>query len=182
MVFPFSRSGLKSSGIRYITIGLRRGKIGISVHFAGLFVAVAVGRYKTDVFCFSYFTYIGPEPHNSYSVIFGMLACVRWQSGEFGCGDRRVGDLSFYRVFGLLPISIYDLQKFFPGHVLGIRARDPFRYRLVHCCEMVDPELRQPTVGRAEIHRPGCEKMFVFGAGQITLPNQFAAIHFAVMG
>lgn len=90
-----------------------------------------------------------------------MLACVRWQSGEFGCGDRRVGDLSFYRVFGLLPISIYDLQKFFPGHVLGIRAQDPFRYRLVHCCEMVDPELRQPTVGRAEIHRPGCEKMFV---------------------
>ena len=38
------------------------------------------------------------------------------------------------------------------------------------------------TGGRAEIHRPGCEKMFVFGAGQITLPNQFAAIHFAVMG
>ena len=62
MVFPFSRSGLKSSGIRYITIGLRRGRVGISVHFAGLFVVVAVGRYKTDVFCFSYFTYIGPEP------------------------------------------------------------------------------------------------------------------------
>lgn len=79
MVFPFSRSGLKSSGIRYITIGLRRGRVGISVHFAGLFVVVAVGRYKTDVFCFSYFTYIGPEPHNSYSVIFGMLA--------FGCDD-----------------------------------------------------------------------------------------------
>lgn len=49
MVFPFSRSGLKSSGIRYITIGLRRGRVGISVHFAGLFVVVAVGRYKTDV-------------------------------------------------------------------------------------------------------------------------------------
>ena len=79
MVFPFSRSGLKSSGIRYITIGLRRGRVDISVHFAGLFVVVAVGRYKTDVFCFSYFTYIGPEPHNSYSVIFGMLA--------FGCDD-----------------------------------------------------------------------------------------------
>lgn len=46
MVFPFSRSGLKLSGIRYITIGLRRGRVDISVHFAGLFVAVAVGRYK----------------------------------------------------------------------------------------------------------------------------------------
>ena len=180
MVFPFSRSGLKSSGIRYITIGLRRGRVGISVHFAGLFVVVAVGRYKTDVFCFSYFTYIGPEPHNSYSVIFGMLA--------FGCDDGPENsvveiDVSEISVFiGFSPISIYDLQKFFPGHVLGIRARDPFRYRFVHCCEMVDPELRQPTVGRAEIHRPGCEKMFAFGAGQITFPNQFAAIHFAVMG
>ena len=91
MVFPFSRSGLKSSGIRYITIGLRRGRVGISVHFAGLFVVVAVGRYKTDVFCFSYFTYIGPEPHNSYSVIFGMLA--------FGCDD---GPEDFTMVFGNL--------------------------------------------------------------------------------
>lgn len=87
--------------------------------------------------------------------------------------------LSGFRVIANIDIRSSEI---FPGHVLGIRARDPFRYRLVHCCEMVDPELRQPTVGRAEIHRPGCEKMFVFGAGQITLPNQFAAIHFAVMG
>ena len=63
---------------------------------------------------------------------------------------------------------------FVPGTPSGIG--------LVHCCEMVDPELRQPTVGRAEIHRPGCEKMFVFGAGQITLPNQFAAIHLPLWG
>lgn len=182
MVFPFSRSGLKSSGIRYITIGLRRGRVGISVHFAGLFVVVAVGRYKTDVFCFSYFTYIGPEPHNSYSVILGCWLLGAMTVRRIRLWRSTCRRSQFLSGFGLLPISIYDLQKFFPGHVLGIRARDPFRYRFVHCCEMVDPELRQPTVGRAEIHRPGCEKMFAFGAGQITFPNQFAAIHFAVMG
>lgn len=155
MVFPFSRSGLKSSGIRYITIGLRRGRVGISVHFAGLFVVVAVGRYKTDVFCFSYFTHIGPEPHNSYSVIFGMLACVRWQSGEFGCGDRRVGDLSFYRVFGLLPISIYDLQKFsrdmswgfVPGTPSGIGWSIAAKWSIQNCGNR--PSAVRKFIGRA---------------------------------
>lgn len=125
MVFPFSRSGLKSSGIRYITIGLRRGRVGISVHFAGLFVVVAVGRYKTDVFCFSYFTYIGPEPHNSYSVIFGMLA--------FGCDDgpensvveidvSEISVLSGFRVIANIDIRSSEI---FPGTCLGDSCPGP---------------------------------------------------------
>lgn len=155
MVFPFSRSGLKSSGIRYITIGLRRGRVGISVHFAGLFVVVAVGRYKTDVFCFSYFTYIGPEPHNSYSVIFGMLA--------FGCDDGPensvveidVSEISVLSGFGLLPISIYDLQKFsrdmswgfVPGTPSGIGWSIAAKWSIQNCGNR--PSAVRKFIGRA---------------------------------
>lgn len=125
MVFPFSRSGLKSSGIRYITIGLRRGRVGISVHFAGLFVVVAVGRYKTDVFCFSYFTYIGPEPHNSYSVILGCwllgaMTVRRIRLWRSTC--RRSQFLSGFRVIANIDIRSSEI---FPGTCLGDSCPGP---------------------------------------------------------
>ena len=125
MVFPFSRSGLKSSGIRYITIGLRRGRVGISVHFAGLFVVVAVGRYKTDVFCFSYFTYIGPEPHNSYSVflgcwLLGAMTVRRIRLWRSTC--RRSQFLSGFRVIANIDIRSSEI---FPGTCLGDSCPGP---------------------------------------------------------
>lgn len=155
MVFPFSRSGLKSSGIRYITIGLRRGRVGISVHFAGLFVVVAVGRYKTDVFCFSYFTYIGPEPHNSYSVILGCWLLGAMTVRRIRLWRSTCRRSQFYRVFGLLPISIYDLQKFsrdmswgfVPGTPSGIGSSIAAKWSIQNCGNR--PSAVRKFIGRA---------------------------------